>query len=82
MKVKAYLLGIFLLLQSLVYGKGIEVAAGPFAYFGIELPNKMVAGETYSVTLTVITSYSIHYTKLYEFQNTQTRITPLTYQMR
>jgi len=57
MKVKAYLLGIFLLLQSLVYGKGIEVAAGPFAYFGIELPNKMVAGETYSVTLTAYDIY-------------------------
>ncbi len=57
MKLKGYFAGILLLLQALVYGGSIEVGAGPFAYFGVELPRNMVAGETYTVTVTAFDAY-------------------------
>ena len=57
MKLKLYVAGMLLLLQALVFGKSIDVAAGPFTYFGIELPRGMIAGETYIVTLTAYDAY-------------------------
>lgn len=51
------LVALLLLFQALAFGKSLEVQAGPFAYFGIELPRTMVAGENYTVTLTAYDTY-------------------------
>jgi hypothetical protein len=50
-------LSALLTLSGLAFGKDIEVKSGDFAYFGVEVPTGIVAGENRKVTLTAYDAY-------------------------
>jgi hypothetical protein len=63
---------VLLTLGSLAFGKDIEVKSGDFAYFGIEIPTGIAAGENRKVTLTAYDAYD---NKTNYFKNGSRRFT-------
>lgn len=48
---------MLLTLGSLAFGRDIEVKSGNFAYFGVEMPSSIIAGEDRKVILTAYDAY-------------------------